>query len=175
MWLLAVVVVVLVVGGVVGIPGFGGSNSQSIEPHGGSLNVTEFTVLNSSCGDSYSGIGVMRANVVEDHRTNYSIIGTIPVQRSNVSAGSSDVITLADSYVINVTSSALYAEQNSGSCEARYRMNYSVPYGGDDSYTLTTLHNGEFIAQQNNVQFENGSLTSSSYDFGVSTFYNMSA
>lgn len=177
MWVLAVIVVVLVIGGVVGgVPGFSGSDSEPQGSQGGSLNVTEFAVLNSSCnGDAYSGLVVTRGNVVEEHRTNYSIIGTIPVRENNVSAGPPGVITLADSYVLNVTSSAIHAEPSGKLCEAYYRMNYTIPYGGADDHTVTTLHNGRFVAQENNVKFENGSIANSGYGTGISGYYNMSA
>lgn len=129
-----------------------------------SLDVTEFKTMGISCeGNSLPGITRMVGNATGEHQTSSVITGNVPVPNRNATLMRPKVRKLPTHYIINVTSSGAPVDQSGRECSAEYRMNYTIPHGGTDMYTVTVLHNGQFAMQDYNSRFNNGSIVSGTF------------
>lgn len=157
----AVLILVLAVFGVF-TDGFLGEDQQASAQ--GSFDVTEFEMMGVSCeGNRLPGISRMTGNSTGEHQTSSMIIGSVPVSNRNATLMRPKVRKLPTHYVINVTSSGAIGNQSGQQCSAKYRMDYAIPHGGTDIYTVTVLHNGQFVMQDYNSRFNNGSIVSGTF------------
>lgn len=160
--LLVAVVTVLILG----IAGFGvfGSGFFSESPEGPtkeSLRITGFNVMKVSCGGNIlPGVTRTAGNSTREHQTSFTVIGSVPVPSRNATLKRPKVTNMPTHYIINVTSSGTVVNQGNQECRAKYRMNFTIPHGGTDIYTVTVLHNGRFVMQEYNARFNNGSIVS---------------
>ena len=162
---LAVVVVVLILTiaafGVLG-SGFFGENQES--PPQESLRITEFDAMNVSCeGNILPGVTRVAGNSTGEHQTSSMVIGSVPVPNRNATLERPNVTNMPTHYIINVTGSGTVVNQEGRECRAKYRMNFTIPHGSTDIYTVTVLYSGRFVMQDYNSRFNNGSIVGGSY------------
>ena len=163
--LVVVVVGVLILGiagvGVLGNGFFGESQEVPLQEN---LRITEFNVMKVSCGENIlSGVTTAAGNSTGEHQTSFMVIGNVPVPSRSATLKRPKVTNMPTNYIINVTNSGTVVNQGNRECRAKYRMNFTIPHGSTDIHTVTVLHNGQFVMQDYNSRFNNGSIVSGTF------------